>query len=206
MDNTNTDNNPLEDTNTQSIPPQDTQIENTSKMDDNENRKSSINTIWRNPNIADESDNPNTKDRKSNSTNKILSVKFRVSDAIKFAWKESLGNLGNFFLIIAAFAIAIIIINLILGTTPTHGLPVNTFSTYYITKKIILEVIILCIGTVFTIGMYRVSIEIYNGGKASFKIFFNIKNIILRFIGGEIVALICVGLLYIALFISIVVM
>lgn len=30
MDNTNTDNNPLEDTNTQSIPPQDTQIENTS--------------------------------------------------------------------------------------------------------------------------------------------------------------------------------
>ena len=153
-------------------------------------------------------------------------IKFRVSDAIKFAWKESIANLGNFFLIIIIFVIVQIIINIILGmllkTPPVHtyaygcwspysniicGEPfVSTITPIYIINRIIFYIIEFVICTILIIGMYKVSTEIYNGGKASLKVFFDIKKIILRFIGGEVVASIYVGLLYLAVFFLILVM
>lgn len=213
----NTDNNSSDNPNAWGTPQQDTTTENiinnsevTGKGDSN----SPANTVWKNPNIIE--NDSNTGNGNTNFNSNRQTVKFRVSDAIKFAWKESIANLGNLFLIIIIFVIVQIIINIILGTllkTSVHTVtpncfggigpepttcsitPINTTTPTYIINRIIFYMIDFIIGAIFTVGMYKVSVDIYNGGKASLKVFFDIKNIILKFIAGEVIALIFLGLL-----------
>lgn len=193
----------------------------TTKVNEN-----SLNTVWKNPMVHEESDNnnniPPTSSTNSYQTNQSSfqnNEKFTWVRAIKFGLK---GIFSNFLMILAlvvfyvlAVGLSYIIIQVILNALiPTHAVlpqgallckincatatvPATTnYSVAYTVKTIISIVLILFIDSILTIGWFRVSADIYNGGKPTFKSFLGGKGAVLRFIGGEIITTIVLTIIY----------